>query len=73
MININITHINQDDVHELTEIARANDLATDYHINEAPMTQQDHFKHLDGNTTVALAHAVVKCEVRAPTLFQENG
>jgi MoaA/NifB/PqqE/SkfB family radical SAM enzyme len=51
MININITHINQDDVKELTEIAHDNGLATDYHINEAPMTQQDHFKHLDGNTT----------------------
>lgn len=51
MININITHINQDDVKELTEIAHDNDLATDYHINEAPMTQQDHFKHLEGNTT----------------------
>lgn len=51
MININITHINQGDVKELTEIARDNGLATDYHINEAPMTQQDHFKHLDENTT----------------------
>lgn len=54
MININITHINMDDVPELTEIARENDIATDYHINEAPMTQQDHFKHLDGNTTYLL-------------------
>ncbi|HET6267414.1 MAG TPA: radical SAM protein [Acidobacteriota bacterium] len=54
MININITHINQDDVKELTEIAYQNGLATDYHINEAPMTQQDHFKHLDGNTTYLL-------------------
>lgn len=54
MININITHINMDDVKELTQIAHDNDLATDYHINEAPMLQQDHFKHLDGNTTYLL-------------------
>jgi MoaA/NifB/PqqE/SkfB family radical SAM enzyme len=54
MININITHINQEDVKELTAIAHDNDLATDYHINEAPMLQQDHFKHLDGNTTYLL-------------------
>ena len=51
MININITHINQDDVKELTEIAHDNGLATDYHINEAPMTEQDHFQHLGGNQT----------------------
>ena len=26
-------------------------MATDYHINESPMTEQPHFKHLDGNST----------------------
>ncbi len=51
MININITHINQDDVKELTEIARSNGLATDYHLNEAPLTEQKHFKHMDRNET----------------------
>lgn len=51
LLNINITHINQDDVKELTEIARANNLATDYHINEAPMLEQSHFKHQERNGT----------------------
>ena len=28
-----------------------NGIATDYHINETPMTEQDHFKHLSENQT----------------------
>jgi len=51
MFNINITRVNMDDVKELTEIARANGIATDYHINETPMTEQSHFKHLSENST----------------------
>ena len=51
MFNINICHNNMDDVKELTEIARSHGIATDYHINETPMTEQDHFKHLNENTT----------------------
>ena len=51
MFNINICHNNMDDVKELTEIARASGIATDYHINETPMTEQDHFKHLNENQT----------------------
>jgi MoaA/NifB/PqqE/SkfB family radical SAM enzyme len=51
MFNINICHNNMDDVVELTEIARANGIATDYHINETPMLEQTHFKHLDENQT----------------------
>ena len=51
MLNINICHNNMDDVKELTRIARENNVATDYHINESPMTEQDHFKHLDENET----------------------
>lgn len=50
-ININITRINLDDVRELTEIGRRYNLATDYHINESPMMEQDHFKHKEGNNT----------------------
>ena len=49
--NINITRINLEDVKRLTEIARENGIATDYHINESPMTEQEHFKHLEGNST----------------------
>ena len=36
---------------ELTEIAHDNGVATDYHINEYPMTEQEHFKHLEENST----------------------
>jgi MoaA/NifB/PqqE/SkfB family radical SAM enzyme len=51
MFNINITRINMDDVKELTLIAHDNGIATDYHINETPMMEQTHFKHLDENST----------------------
>ena len=50
-LNINITRINIDDVKELTEIARDNNIYTDYHVNEAPLVEQSHFQHLDDNTT----------------------
>ncbi|MDX2152137.1 MAG: radical SAM protein [Bryobacteraceae bacterium] len=49
--NINITRINLDDVKTLTEIAHDAGIATDYHINEAPMLDQPHFRHYDGNST----------------------
>jgi MoaA/NifB/PqqE/SkfB family radical SAM enzyme len=51
MFNINICHNNMDDVKELTEIAHDNGIATDYHVNETPMLEQTHFKHLDENQT----------------------
>jgi len=49
--NINITRINLADVRELTEIAHDVGIATDYHINEAPMLEQPHFKHTTGHST----------------------
>jgi MoaA/NifB/PqqE/SkfB family radical SAM enzyme len=50
--NINICRNNTDDVRQITEYARANRVATDYHINETPMLEQDeHFKHLYNNPT----------------------
>ena len=49
--NINITRINLADVKELTEIAHDVGIATDYHINEAPMLDQPQFKHKHGNST----------------------
>jgi MoaA/NifB/PqqE/SkfB family radical SAM enzyme len=50
--NINICRNNLDDVKELTEIAHANKISTDYHINESPLVEQPHFKHLtDENPT----------------------
>src|SRR5262249_20621635 len=49
--NINICRNNLDDVKQLTEIARANGIATDYHINESPMIEQSHFQHMQENVT----------------------
>jgi len=50
--NINICRNNHEDVKRITEYAHAHRLATDYHINETPMLEQDdHFKHLDENPT----------------------
>ena len=49
--NINICRNNLDDVKTLTEIAHDYKISTDYHINEAPLLDQPHFKHLDENPT----------------------
>lgn len=49
--NINICRNNLQDVRDLTEIAHANGISTDYHLNESPMTEHDDFKHLDRNDT----------------------
>ena len=49
-LNINICRNNMDDVRRLTEYAHDHRIATDYHINETPMLQQDaHFRHLSDN------------------------
>jgi MoaA/NifB/PqqE/SkfB family radical SAM enzyme len=50
-INTNICHNNMDDVVRLTEIAAERNISIDFHINEAPMIEQDHFKHLEENET----------------------
>jgi MoaA/NifB/PqqE/SkfB family radical SAM enzyme len=50
-LNINICRNNIDDVKELTEIAHANKISTDYHINEPPLLEQTHFTHLEDNPT----------------------
>ena len=50
--NINICRNNLDDVRMLTDFAHDHRIATDYHINETPMLEQDdHFKHLSDNPT----------------------
>jgi MoaA/NifB/PqqE/SkfB family radical SAM enzyme len=50
--NMNICRNNLDDVRRLTEYAREHRVATDYHLNETPMLEQDeHFKHLAENPT----------------------
>lgn len=50
--NMNICRNNREDIKLLTEYAREHRVATDYHINETPMLEQDeHFKHLEDNPT----------------------
>src|ERR1700739_2295370 len=50
--NINICRNNLEDVRLLTDFAHERRVATDYHINETPMIEQDeHFKHLSENPT----------------------
>jgi MoaA/NifB/PqqE/SkfB family radical SAM enzyme len=50
--NMNICRNNCEDVRQLTDYAHEHRVATDYHINETPMIEQDeHFKHLDDNPT----------------------
>jgi MoaA/NifB/PqqE/SkfB family radical SAM enzyme len=51
-LNINICRNNLGDVRLLTEYAHEHRIATDYHLNETPMLEQDgHFKHLSDNPT----------------------
>jgi MoaA/NifB/PqqE/SkfB family radical SAM enzyme len=50
--NINICRNNLEDVRQLTDYAHERRVATDYHLNETPMLEQDeHFKHLSDNPT----------------------
>ncbi len=50
--NSNICRNNTEDIRQLTEYAHDHRIATDYHINETPMLEQDdHFKHLFDNPT----------------------
>jgi radical SAM protein with 4Fe4S-binding SPASM domain len=50
--NINVCRNNIDDVRRLTEYAHDHRIATDYHINETPMLEQDeHFTHLSDDQT----------------------
>jgi MoaA/NifB/PqqE/SkfB family radical SAM enzyme len=50
--NMNICRNNLEDIRLLTEYAHEHLLATDYHINETPMIEQDdHFRHLHENPT----------------------
>jgi MoaA/NifB/PqqE/SkfB family radical SAM enzyme len=49
--NMNICRTNLEDIRQLTEIAHENGIATDYHINETPMMEQEHFKHMGENST----------------------
>jgi MoaA/NifB/PqqE/SkfB family radical SAM enzyme len=49
--NMNICRNNMDDIQALTDIAREHRIATDYHINEPPMLEPEHFEHFHDNVT----------------------
>jgi len=49
--NMNICRNNMNEIRELTEIARDHRIATDYHINESPMIEPEHFAHMEDNVT----------------------
>ncbi len=48
-LNINICRNNLEDVRLLTQLAHDNGIATDYHICESPMAEQQDFRHFENN------------------------
>ena len=70
--NINICRNNMEDVKRLTEIAHDNGIATDYHINESPMIEQDHFKHYDENSTFITKEDWPKVDELVDWLIEKN-
>jgi pyruvate-formate lyase-activating enzyme len=49
--NTNICRTNIEDVKELAKIAHDNGISITFHVNEAPMMEQSHFKHFHQNDT----------------------
>jgi MoaA/NifB/PqqE/SkfB family radical SAM enzyme len=70
--NMNICRNNLDDIRELTEIAHVNAIATDYHINESPMMQQDHFQHATDNETFLRPEDFPKVDALLDDLIAKN-
>ena len=70
--NMNICRTNLEDIKELTEIAHANAIATDYHINESPMVEQSHFKHLEENSTYLRPEDFPKVDALIDWLIEKN-
>jgi len=70
--NMNICRTNLDDIRQLTEIAHDSGIATDYHINESPMMEQSHFKHLDGNSTYIRREDYPKVDELLDWLIEKN-
>jgi MoaA/NifB/PqqE/SkfB family radical SAM enzyme len=70
--NINICRNNLDDVRQLTEIAREHRIATDYHINESPMLEQPHFKHMETNETFITKEDWPQVDELVDWLIQKN-
>lgn len=61
-----------DDIQQLTEIAHDYGIATDYHINESPMLEQSHFKHLDKNDTFIYPEDYPKVDALLDWLIAKN-
>lgn len=70
--NMNICRTNLEDIRQLTEIAHDNGIATDYHINESPMMEQDHFKHLGENDTFIRPEDWPRIEELVDWLIEKN-
>ena len=70
--NINICRNNLDDVKALTEIAHANGIATDYHINEEPMIKHEHVSHLKENPTFVRPEDWPKIDEVLDWLIEKN-
>jgi pyruvate-formate lyase-activating enzyme len=72
--NINICRNNLDDVLQLTEIAHDYGISTDYHINEMPLIEQPHFRHLDENPTyIRPEDRLQVCEVLDWLIAKQRG
>jgi MoaA/NifB/PqqE/SkfB family radical SAM enzyme len=71
-LNINICRTNLEDVKRLTEIAHDNGIATDYHLNESPMIEQPHFKHLGENSTYIMPEDRPKVDALLDWLIEKN-
>jgi MoaA/NifB/PqqE/SkfB family radical SAM enzyme len=71
--NMNICRNNTPDIRRLTEYARAHRIATDYHINETPMLEQDeHFQHIDDNPTYIRPEDWRKIDELVDWLIEKN-
>jgi MoaA/NifB/PqqE/SkfB family radical SAM enzyme len=70
--NINICRNNLEDVKQLTEIAREHGIATDYHINESPMIEQNHFQHYEANDTFIHPQDFPKVDALVDWLIEKN-
>ena len=70
--NMNICKNNLEDIKQLTEIAHDNGIATDYHINEPPMIEQEHFKHYDNNDTYIREKDWPKVDELVDWLIEKN-
>jgi MoaA/NifB/PqqE/SkfB family radical SAM enzyme len=72
VFNMNICRTNMEDIKVLTEIAHDNGISTDYHINETPMIEQTHFKHLDDNSTYLTQEDYPKVDELLDYLTEKN-